>query len=118
MERRLTEAHSPLRVSTRHLDAKSVHDQRARAHSEVTGRRGRQSSRVALPVEQEPLDSGRSDSSSPRSRMSRVGTMFRKEIIQGMEAASANPKKVPKGLESRLQTLGMGMHEMEGDSGT
>ena len=117
MSRRVSTAVQPVLLSTRAVTKKDVLDQRTRAAS-LTSSLSLTSpaaavpphgSRVALqPAAREPLSR----------RMSRIGTLNRHQLIEGIDAASKS-KDGPAGANSdlgrRLSSLGLSSVEMEGD---
>ncbi|KAL1500488.1 hypothetical protein AB1Y20_013145 [Prymnesium parvum] len=107
LSRQLSSLIDPVQKSSRAQDIHEVRAQRSASLRASEGTSARRGSRVALqPMQQLP------ERGSP-TRMSRVGSTMRNQIVQSLGDAS---KLAPVGdLSKRLDALGMQMQEMEGD---
>ena len=111
----------PVMLRTRGASKKDVLDQRRTATERLTSLRNtsddspRRSAAVAqLRSSRLALGPARSEGSLSR-RMSRISTMGRRQIVEGIQAAADSHGGQGSGLGRRLESLGLSSLEMEGD---
>ena len=113
----------PVMLRTRGVTKKDVLDQRRTATERLSSLRNtsddsaspRRSAAVAqLRSSRLALGPARSEGSLSR-RMSRISTMGRRQIVEGIQAAADSHGGQGSGLGRRLESLGLSSLEMEGD---
>ena len=113
----------PVLLRTRGVTKKDVLDQRRTATERLTSLRNtsddnaspRRSAAVSqLRSSRLALGPARSEGSLSR-RMSRISTMGRRQIVEGIQAAADSHGGQGSGLGRRLESLGLSSLEMEGD---
>ena len=108
----------PVMLRTRGATKKDVLDQRRTATEELSSLRNTSddSSAVVAQLRSSRLALGpaRSEGSLSR-RMSRISTMGRRQIVEGIRAAADSHGGQGSGLGRRLGSLGLSSLEMEGD---
>ena len=108
----------PVMLRTRGATKKDVLDQRRTATEELSSLRNTSDDSPAVVAQLRSsrlaLGPARSEGSLSR-RMSRISTMGRRQIVEGIRAAADSHGGQGSGLGRRLESLGLSSLEMEGD---